>query len=89
MSKFWVFVLATLPFLIFIISTLGWLAIRAFQERRTARTAAAEAHATARRSSPPAHEPETATTSRRENHSQWITHHATPNPPTHYRSTTK
>lgn len=87
MSKFWVFALATLPFQIFIISTIGWLAVRAFQERRTARAAAAKARASVRRSSPSVHEPET--TSRRENHNQWITHHAIPTSPTHFRIRTK
>jgi hypothetical protein len=87
MSKFWVFVLATLPFQIFIISTIGWLAVRTFHERRTARAAAADARASVGSSRRPAHEPET--TSRRENPGQWITHHAMPNTPTHYRTRTK
>ena len=89
MSKVWVVVFATLPFQIFIISTIGWLGVRAIRERRTARTAATEARASIRRSRLPAPEPKTGTTSRRENHNQWITHHAMPNTLTHYRTRTK
>jgi hypothetical protein len=89
MSKLWVVVFATLPFQIFIISTIGWLTVHAIQERRKARAAAAEALASVRSSRLHAHEPETATTSRRENHNQCITHHAMPNAPPHYQTRTK
>lgn len=61
MSKLWVIVLATLPFQVFIIWAVGWLVVDALRDRRTARTAATEAHTSVRKPCQFEHEPNTGT----------------------------
>jgi hypothetical protein len=52
MSGLWVAVLAPLPFYAFLIWAAGWFLADTLRERRIARTAAAAAHAAARKPSP-------------------------------------